>query len=103
MPRVLSWLMIPIKMKSYRIIVSGIVQGVFFRYSAKKTAAQLGLKGFARNMDNGDVEIVIEGSDPPVRNFIEWCRKGPTGAHVDSVNTEELEAKGNFDTFEIRY
>ncbi|MBI4394794.1 MAG: acylphosphatase [Candidatus Omnitrophica bacterium] len=88
--------------KQVRLIISGIVQGVFFRASAASIARSLELRGFARNLSNGDVEIVGEGEEEKLKRLIEWCRKGPSGARVDDLEIEWKEISGQFEQFQIR-
>lgn len=88
-------------MKQYRIIVSGKVQGVFFRQSTLEEAQRLGIKGFVRNEANGDVCIEALGSEELLRKLVEWCKKGLPRAVVNNVNILEVEP-ANFTSFEIR-
>lgn len=69
-----------------RVIVTGRVQGVFFRESTRKKAEELGLSGWVRNLEDGRVEWVAEGSLASVESLIRWCRRGgPLLARVDHV------------------
>ncbi len=77
-----------------RILVSGRVQGVFFRDSARQEAERLGISGAARNLDDGRVEVIAEGDEDAVDSLIEWCRSGPSHADVDDVQTEDEEPQG---------
>jgi len=70
-----------------RLVVRGRVQGVGFRYSAIERARLLGLAGWARNLPDGTVEIVAEGSAESIRLLIEWAQHGPPGARVSRVDT----------------
>ncbi len=88
-------------MKHLNIRVSGKVQGVFFRASAKERADLFGLKGFVRNEPNDDVYIEAEGEKEQLRLFLDWCARGPSRARVDNITSEESELK-NFGKFEIR-
>jgi len=65
--------------------VSGIVQGVFFRAHTSSVARSLGLTGWVRNLPDGRVEIVAEGMQYRITEFIKWCGKGPPAATVDEV------------------
>jgi len=87
-------------MKTVKIFVSGTVQGVFFRQFIKQKANEFDLKGFARNLDDGRVEIVAEGRDEKVNEMIEACKKGAPQSIVDEVQIEELNHQG-FDDFKI--
>ena len=85
------------------IVVSGIVQGVYYRYTTKDRADALGLGGTVRNLPNGDVEVVAQGEDSLIQALIDWCRQGPLGARVDRVDVEWGEPTGAFKNFSIRY
>jgi acylphosphatase len=88
-------------MKALRILVSGKVQGVFFRASAKEAADQLGVKGFAQNQPDGSVVIEAEGTEENLKQFVDWCRQGPPRAQVAHLDIQEGEVK-NFEQFEIK-
>jgi acylphosphatase len=77
-----------------RVLVSGRVQGVFFRSSCAERARRLGLGGWVRNLPDGRVEAAFEGHPPAVEQMVAWCRHGPPGALVDSVETEHQEPAG---------
>ena len=64
-------------MKRVRVIVSGRVQGVFFRAATRMAATNLNLTGWVRNMDDDRVEAVFEGEDSDMEKMIAWCKKGP--------------------------
>ena len=89
--------------KTYRIIVSGRVQGVFFRAYTRKTAQRLGLKGYARNLSDGTIEVVAQGSEEMLKKLVEFCRKGPMFAKIENVDINEEKIKEEFERFEIRY
>jgi len=72
-------------MPAYHIIIKGRVQGVFYRASAKEMADKAGVKGWIRNTPEGDVEAVVTGTEEEVQQFIQWCKKGPSGAKVTDV------------------
>jgi acylphosphatase len=83
-------------MRRVRVLVSGRVQGVFFRASCAERAGELGLSGWIRNVSGGDVEAVFEGTDAAVEEIVRWCREGPPLAHVDRVDVaEEAPAGGS--------
>jgi acylphosphatase len=79
------------------------VQGVGYRANVRRLANQLDLKGWVRNMPNGDVEVVVEGSEEMVERLIQWCHRGPTGAHVTEVHVQHETTKGEFDRFTIKH
>lgn len=75
--------------KGVRAWVRGRVQGVGFRYSTQQQARQLGLTGYARNLDDGSVEVLAWGEAPEVEALIDWLKAGgPRSAHVDKVLVE---------------
>lgn len=85
------------------VIVSGIVQGVFFRSNTKSEADRLGVCGWVRNRIDGTVEITAEGKKDNMDRFIQWCRKGPAGAVVKNVELNREEFKSEFKSFNIAY
>lgn len=87
-------------MKHLNITVKGKVQGVFFRAGAKAVADQLGVRGFVKNVSNGDVYIEAEADDVFMEMFLEWCHEGAEHAVVTSVETHEGELK-NYRNFEV--
>lgn len=89
------------KQKRTRVLISGLVQGVNFRYFTRRTAEQFNVKGWVRNLPGGEVEGLFEGRESDLRRLIEWCQEGPAAAQVDSVAIDWEEAKGEFSTFEV--
>jgi len=73
-------------MKRVRVLVSGRVQGVFFRQTCASLAREAGVGGSVRNLDDGRVEAVFEGDDDAVDRLVAWCRRGPERARVDAVD-----------------
>ena len=69
-------------MRRLIIRVSGKVQGVFYRASAKNEADRLGVLGVVRNEPNGGVYIEAEGDEPELSSFVAWCKKGPPRSHI---------------------
>ena len=84
------------------VLISGIVQGVFFRAETKKTALENNVTGWVQNLDNGNVEAVFEGTKEDVDEVIQWCHKGSDPAFVTNVATKEQSPLSNFDKFEIK-
>lgn len=82
------------------VIISGEVQGVGFRFHTRIKARNLDLKGWVRNLDNGDVEAVFEGEEDKVREIIEWCKRGEHHAIVKDVKTEFEKHTGEFENFD---
>ena len=83
-----------------RAIVSGVVQGVGFRWSARTVAQSLGVTGFARSLVDATVAVEAEGSADAVDTFVEWLRHGPPGAKVTAVEVSGLSPTGSTD-FEV--
>ena len=77
-----------------RALVSGRVQGVGFRFFARRAAESAGVSGWARNLPDGRVETVVEGEDSAVLRYLEKIRRGPMGGRVDGVEVEELGPEG---------
>lgn len=84
-----------------KLLISGDVQGVFFRQSALQLAIELGITGWIQNDPVGTVSASVEGEAEKVRRFVEWCRSGPPSARVEDVLEEDLPA-AHFVRFEIR-
>lgn len=76
-----------------RFIVTGRVQGVYFRAAAREQAARLGISGYARNRADGSVEVVASGADDALDELDGWLYHGPPSARVDSVTREALPAQ----------
>ena len=81
--------------------ITGMVQGVLFRHSAKAQAEMLGLSGCAKNMDNGSVEIVAEGKRDNLEKLLQWAREGLRHAKVESIDYTWGEPTGTFSEFRI--
>lgn len=84
------------------LIISGQVQGVFFRMNAKKRADELGLVGWVKNCDNGSVEMVLQGEKDVLERFVEWCRKGTDLAKVEGVEEDWGEVEKKYTGFQIK-
>ena len=89
-------------MKATRYLITGIVQGVGFRFFTERAARSLGLSGYVRNLCDGRVEAVAGGSAEHLEAFIGRLRVGPAGSRVDGVTTEETELKQTIEGFTIR-
>ncbi|MBC8345935.1 MAG: acylphosphatase [Candidatus Marinimicrobia bacterium] len=88
---------------SVRMIVSGKVQGVSFRWYSVRIGRNLKLKGYAKNLPDGSVEILVEGKTSDLETFIRKVKVGPNLARVDHVAMEWGNLNNAFDNFEIRY
>jgi acylphosphatase len=85
------------------VIISGRVQGVWFRVSVKQKAEKLGITGWVRNLSDGTVEAVFQGEDNSIKEILEWCNHGPPFAKVDRVMKNYQDPIKSFDNFFIRY
>jgi acylphosphatase len=77
-----------------RVVVHGRVQGVFFRDTCRRKAEARGVAGWVSNRSDGAVEAVFEGDSDGVAALVEFCRRGPRGADVDSVDVTSEEPEG---------
>ncbi|HEX2272243.1 MAG TPA: acylphosphatase [Acidimicrobiales bacterium] len=77
-----------------RVVVSGRVQGVFFRDSCRDEAAAAGVAGWVRNTPEGEVEAWFEGDPEAVERLVTWCREGPSSAHVTGVDVANEDPAG---------
>ena len=76
------------------MVVTGLVQGVWFRDSCRAEARAAGVRGFVRNRADGSVEAELEGAEAAVDRVIAWCRVGPARARVDAVEVERIPTIG---------
>lgn len=88
--------------KCFHLIISGRVQGVSYRMSAWEKARQLGLSGWVRNLNDGRVEMIIEGDTSLLEQMTDWAGQGPRFASVTNVDVSEEKVSGDLEDFEIR-
>ena len=86
--------------KSVRVYIEGTVQGIFFRAFVKENAERHNVKGFVRNLENGRVEIFLEGNNDDVDKMIELCHTGPKHSKIKNVEVKD-EKFQDFKTFKI--
>ncbi len=84
------------------VVISGVVQGVYFRSTTESQAERLGLAGWVKNLANGSVEVVAEGPRPDLQELLAYLRQGPPGARVTNVRVDWSAATGEFKFFEVR-
>jgi acylphosphatase len=86
------------RVQATRFLVSGKVQGVFFRASTREQAQRLGVRGHARNLPDGRVEVLAVGADDAIRQLEQWLQHGPPSARVDHVerSSTEVDARDGF-------
>ncbi len=85
-----------------KLIISGRVQNVGFRHFVKKHAQERDIKGYVKNKEDGTIEIIGEGEEKNINEFIEKCEQGPLRSQVDSVDRDEEEAKKEYAEFRIK-
>ncbi|MBU2560934.1 MAG: acylphosphatase [Nanoarchaeota archaeon] len=91
--------------KRVRMVIKGKVQGVFFRDFAKQNANKLGIVGYAKNLKNGCLEIVAQGEEKKLNDYIILCKRGPIFAKVENteLNYEDVDDSEEEGYFDIRY
>ena len=87
--------------KRIQLVVRGRVQGVYFRASAQREARRLGLTGWIKNRNDGAVEVLAEGEEDQVKDFLAWSQHGPSTARVDKVETRWRSYTGEYPDFRI--
>jgi acylphosphatase len=88
--------------KRYHLLVSGLVQGVGYRYFVQQIAEAIDIKGWTRNLADGRVEILVEGDESALNHFYAQCKKGSRLSDVSDLTLSELEPEYNFYDFTIR-
>ena len=85
------------------IFASGKVQGVWYRESARKKTEKMSITGWIKNLSDGRVEAIFEGSKGNVEKMVNWARKGPIWAKIEALDVVWEDCLGEFEGFEIRY
>ena len=85
------------------LIVEGRVQGVGFRYFSQRIGTENNVKGFVRNLADGNVEVVAEGPEAKLKLLLEWCWQGPDYASVSDIQVKWLDQKNEFSEFNVQY
>lgn len=88
-------------METKHLIISGKVQGVFYRATAKKKAGELNIHGWIKNTSEGNVEAMVTGNTQQIEDFIKWCKSGPDRAVVEEVRIDKQKFR-EFDSFKIK-
>ena len=91
------------KQQRVHILISGKVQGVFFRQALKVVAKKNNVMGWVRNLTDKRVEATLEGYNKSINLVIEWAKIGPANSHVDDIEINNEEFKNEFSTFEVLY
>jgi len=89
--------------KTYEIILSGRVQGVGFRYFIESIAGKHDIKGYVRNTFGNKVEIMCQGEEEDLKQFIDEAKKGPSFSAVTDIKIEEIKDSKKFNIFQIKY
>ncbi len=89
--------------RTVRMVISGRVQGVGFRYFTRRAARRLGLAGWVKNLPSGEVEVRVTGAAPILEEFRDRLRRGPAGSRVDGIAESPLAAPGDWRSFEITF
>ena len=89
-------------MQAVRIVITGVVQGVFFRKYAFEQAINLGIDGFVTNVADGNVMIEATGDDQSIEELIQWCHRGSPNSVIEKVDVTEI-PKREYQGFTIRY
>jgi acylphosphatase len=84
-----------------RVVITGKVQGVYFRAETQRAAKQRNVAGWVRNWSNGSVEALFEGDEPAVKAMLEWCWQGSPFSKVQHVDIQWETYIGDFDRFDI--
>jgi len=92
-----------VNVKTYEVVLSGRVQGVGFRYFVESIAGKYDICGYVRNTYNNQVEIICQGEDEDIKNFIDEVKKGPTFSAVTDIKIDEIENSKKYSIFEIKY
>lgn len=90
-------------MKRWHVLITGKVQGVFFRAHMQRVARSLGFAGWVKNLADGSVEAILEGSEINLPTMMDWCREGPPSATVSRVEVTDEPYTGDYTDFGIRY
>jgi acylphosphatase len=85
------------------VMISGRVQGVFFRDHTLRAARERGVLGWVRNTRSGQVEAILEGEQGEVEEMVRWCHQGSPGSQVTRVEVDWQEYTGEFNDFSVRY
>jgi acylphosphatase len=89
--------------RAVRMIISGRVQGVGFRYFTQRAAVRLGVTGWVKNLPTGEVEVRAMGAPAALAAFRQQLRQGPPGSRVEDLSEKELAAAGDWNRFEIAF
>ena len=89
--------------KNVHVLISGRVQGVWYRASTKQKAEYLGITGWVKNTKDGSVEAIFEGEEEKIDEMIKWCYKGPPLAKVNNIDIKNNQQIIGFEEFSIKH
>ena len=92
-----------VDLASVRVLISGQVQGVGFRYFVTSSAERFNITGYVRNLDTGGVELEVEGEKKEIYKFLLSIRVGPTNSHITNFQTEWKPYQEKYDTFFVKF
>ena len=87
--------------KKIKVIITGRVQGVFYRASTQEMALKIGLTGYVKNLSDGSVEALFIGSEDQLNKAVNWCKQGPPSAIVENVSVSEFQTEDKYNSFLI--
>jgi acylphosphatase len=90
-------------MKRWHVLITGKVQGVFFRAHMQQVARSLGFTGWVKNLADGRVEAILEGSEISMAAMLDWCQEGPPRAVVSKVEVTDEPYAGDYTDFTVRH
>ncbi|MBE3089371.1 MAG: acylphosphatase [Actinobacteria bacterium] len=90
-------------MKTYKVVLFGRVQGVGFRYFVESIVSKYDISGYVRNTFDGKVEIVCQGEEEDLKQFIDEIKKGPAFSAVTDIKIEEIEDSKKYSIFDIKF
>jgi acylphosphatase len=90
-------------MKRWHFLITGKVQGVFFRAHMQRVAKSLGFTGWVKNLPDGSVEAIVEGPEINLAALLDWCQEGPPCANVSEVEVTDVPYKGDYTDFSVRH
>jgi acylphosphatase len=91
------------RMASAHVVISGLVQGVGYRWFVSRKAQEYNLTGYVKNLYNGDVEVRIEGHKAMILDFARDLKVGPRSGHVTDIKIDWGEYRGDYDNFNVRF
>ncbi|AGB41455.1 acylphosphatase [Halobacteroides halobius DSM 5150] len=89
--------------KAIKAVIEGRLQGVGYRASTQQQATKLNIKGYVRNSDGNEIEVIAQGEEENLEKFIQFLKEGTTRSEVEDVSVEWVEPEGDYFRFSINY